>query len=158
MDTSWQLFGFGAVKAALRNVAEKVPENARKVMHRGADRIEKLAKLQCPHDTGDLEESIRQETTYEAKGRLAIDVLFGGEVNGSNVDDYGLEVHENYENMPGIATHGPGKNTLAKMAENPGVLIGSKFLTRALETVEPKLRLAIIDALVETIGKEGLDK
>lgn len=148
MLSKFKLTGFDALKAALRNVAEKVPETGRKTMHRGADKIEKLAKLQCPHDTGALEDSIHQEVQYEDRGRLAIDIVCGGESDGVNVDDYALEVHENYSHMK------PGPGTLAKMAANPGIEIGEKFLTRAVESQSDKLSRDIIEAVILTAKTE----
>lgn len=136
--------GIEAVILRLRNLAQTVPDNARKVMHRGADRIVKEAKLNVPVDTHNLEESIRKEVDYGFRGRLKIDITCGGEVNGVNVDQYAVIVHENYE---GMLKHGPGPGTLAKMAANPGRIIGSKFLERALEAERDKLNRAMIGVL-----------
>jgi hypothetical protein len=125
-----------SVMLQLRNIAEKVPDKARKTMHRAADRIVKEAKLNAPVDDGELEDSIRKEIEYERRGRLKIDIVMGGWVRGVNVDRYAVIIHENYE---GMLKHGPGKNTLAKMAANPGRFIGSKFLTRAGDKEKDKL-------------------
>jgi len=157
MDASWKLSGFGEVRAKLRNIADRVPEKSRKTMHRAADRVEKLAKLQCPHDTGALEASIRQEVIYDERRRLAIDIVAGGEAIGDDgkmvdVSDYAIEVEENYESMPNT----PGIHTLEKAVANPGVLIGSKFLERALEPERTRLYELMIEDVMEVVEQEGL--
>lgn len=142
-------FGIGEVKARLRNIAQKVPNHGARTMRSEADKIEKLSKLQCPHDDGRLEDSIHQEVmTDEGNKRLVIDIVAGGEIRGRDVDDYAVLIHENYE---GQLKHGPGVNTLAKMAANPGVVIGSKFIERAVDAREEPLTKAMIQAIVEVI-------
>ena len=147
MRPEMKVIGAAAVIAELRNIAEVVPDNARKVMHRGADRIVKEAKLNTPVDTHNLEESIRKEVDREATGgkRLKIDIAVGGIVDGVNVDEYAAEVHEAYETS--VAPNGPGPGTKEKMQANPGRQIGSKFLERAVETEQPKFIKALIDAV-----------
>lgn len=136
--------GADQVFVALRNTADRVSATARKTMHRGADQIVREAKLNTPHDDGELEDSIKKEVAYGERGRLQIDVVCGGIVRGVNVDNYAMEVHENYE---GMLRHGPGPNTLAKMNANPGRYIGSKFLERARAAVAPKLIRDMIQAV-----------
>jgi hypothetical protein len=135
-----KISGVPQLKTKLRNIAERVPATARKVMHRGADKIVAQSQLQCPEDKGNLVESIHQETTYEQRGRLAIDIVAGGTVNGVDVDEYATLIHENYESMK------PGPITLAKMAANPGIVIGSKFIQRAVDAAEPVLEKSMIEA------------
>ena len=138
-----RLEGTAELLASLRNISDKVSSTARKTMHRGADRIVKRAKLYAPVDTGALVDSIHKEVGYDDQNRrLEIDIVAGGEVDGVDVDAYVLEIHENYESMK------PGKNTLAKMAANPGVLIGSKFLERAVDEEREKLEREVIVASV----------
>jgi len=141
--------GVGQVKARLRNIAEKVPDHAARTMRTIAAKIEKQSKLQCPHDDGELEDSIHQEVMIdETNRRLVIDIVAGGVVRGVDVDQYAVIIHENYE---GQLKHGPGKNTLAKMAANPGVVIGSKFIQRAVDDAEPKLVKATIEAITTAV-------
>ncbi|AMB48264.1 HK97 gp10 family phage protein [Methylobacterium sp. AMS5] len=140
--------GFEGVMAMLRNVAEKVPENARKTMHRGADTIVREAKLNAPVDKHNLEESIRKEVNYTGlRRRLSISIVAGGQVNGVDVDEYAMEVHENYDDAR------PGPGTAAKRDANPGRQIGSHYLTRAVEDQKAKLEKAVIQAVV--IGSKG---
>jgi hypothetical protein len=143
---SMKISGVEQMLAQLQNVAERVSDTSRKTMHRNADAIVKLAKLQVPRDTGDLEESIRKEVSYDTgrNGRLVLTLTFGG----GNVDRYGIEIHENYD----IANAGP--QTQAKMRANPGVVIGRKFLERAIDQYLPKLN----KAMIESVGEEAVLK
>ena len=137
--------GFGAVFARLNNIGEKVPDNARKTMHRAADRVVRNAKLMAPVDKHNLEESIKKEISYGFRGRLQINVTAGGFVNGVNVSNYVAEVHENYSSFV------PGPNTVAKQNANPQVIVGEKFLERALEQERTKLRQQMIRAVAEAL-------
>lgn len=133
----------------LRNLAERVPETGRKTMHRGADKIVEEAQLNTPVDKHNLEKSIRKEISYSdtgsgSQGRLQIDIVVGGTVNGVDVDEYSVEVHERYEDFKGV-----GKGTQAKREANPSRYIGEKFLTRAFEAQRKKLMKAMIDAVEE---------
>jgi len=130
--------GVDEVILQLRNIAEKVPDHARRTMHNVSDKIVELAQLQAPVDKHNLEQSIHKEVFTEDNRRLAIDIKAGGEVNGVNVDEYAVQIHENYSDMK------PGKGTLAKMAANPGVQIGEKFLERAYDKYEDKLEKMMI--------------
>ena len=143
--------GIEQLMARLRNTAEKVPETARKTMHRGADRIVERARLQSPVDLHNLEESIQKNVGYEdgRRGRLRIDITVGGVVNGVDVDLYAVRVHEAYE--VSVAPNGPGPGTLAKMRANPGVRIGSKFLERALDRERDRLTRDMIAAITEVL-------
>lgn len=128
--------------ASLRNTADRVSSTARKTMHRGADKIVEEARLNAPVDKHNLEESIRKEVAYGYRGRLEIDIAMGGIVNGVNVDEYALEIHENYE------ARNPGKGTIAKRNANPGRYVGGKFLERAVETVRKTLSKDMIRAVM----------
>ena len=123
----------------LRNTADRVSGTARKTMHRNADKIVELAQLQTPVDKHNLEQSIRKEVGYGARGRLEIDIVVGGFVNGVNVDHYAAEVHENYDD------DNPGPNTEAKRNANPGVQIGHHYLERAVDKYRPKLQREMIE-------------
>jgi hypothetical protein len=129
--------------AQLRYLAQKVPENARKVMHREANNIVKEARLNAPVDDAELEDAIHIEKGYESRGRLTIDVVVGGIVRGVDVDRYAMLIHENYESMT------PGPGTIAKRAANPGRYVGGKFLERAVDDRMPKLEKAMIAGVLK---------
>ena len=139
--------GFDSVLAKLRNVAEKVPATGRKTMHRGADKIVLIAKDMCPFDTGALEGSIHQELQYENHGRLAIDIVCGGMVEGVDVDQYAMRIHENYNEM------NPGYGTILKQ-QRVDVKVGGKFLTRAVDSQKDRLSRDIIEAVITAAKSE----
>lgn len=139
-----KIFGADKVVAFLRNMALKVPDHARRTMHKSADEIVIRAKLFCPHDTGALEDSIHKEVGYGVRGRLEVDIVAGEGL------DYATMIHENYEN---VVQH-PGPGTEAKMAANPGVVIGSKFVTRAVDEQAPKMAPKMIEAIQTIIVDE----
>lgn len=124
----------GATQAItrLRSIGTLVPEQARKTMHASAERIVKEARLNAPVEHGNLEQSIHVEKSYEAgRGRLMIDVVAGGIVNGRNVDDYAAVMHE--------STYDLGPESLAKQEAHPERLVGPKFLERAAEAEQEPL-------------------
>lgn len=137
------VYGAEALVALLRNVAVKVPDHARRTMHRGADLIVERAQLFTPVETHALEQSIHKEVGFEGNRRLTIDVVAGEGL------DYASLIHENYESMH------PGPGTIAKREANPGVYIGEHFLTRAVDEQAPKLEKMVIEAVVGVMGEEG---
>lgn len=143
MKAKMTVHGAGYVWTRLRHAADRVKDGARKAMHRGAERIVKEARLNTPVDKHNLEESIRIEKDYTERGRLQIEIVAGGVINGVNVDDYFLEIHEHYED----GGRKPGPNTLAKMKANPGRWIGSGFLRRAVEDNREKIEQHAIDVI-----------
>ncbi|MCP1540061.1 hypothetical protein [Methylorubrum extorquens] len=147
-----QVAGTKSLLAELLNIGEKVPDNARKVMHRNADKIIEEAVLNAPVDKHNLEQAIRKRISYQStfRKRLKIDIEVGGIVNGVNVDEYAMQIHENYGSM------NPGKGTIAKRDANPGRFIGEKFLERAVEAVEGKLRPSLIQAVLRGINGKSI--
>lgn len=131
------------LKIALRNMSARLSDRARKVMRRNAVIIVSEAKLNTPVDTHALEDSIHMETSYGFRGRLQIDIVCGGLVDGVNVDEYAMLIHENYGSMK------PGPGTIAKRQANPGRYIGEKFLERAYEAQRAQLETEMIEAVNE---------
>jgi hypothetical protein len=152
MNAGAKISGLNELRAAFRNIATKVPENARKVMHRSADRIEKEAKINAPVDKHNLEESIHQELLYEERGRLGIDVVAGGVVGGVDVSDYAALIHENYPE-----DH-PGPGTQAKRSQYPDHHVGGHFLDRAIDAEKPKLLKAMIVGFMQDMSEVGTKK
>jgi hypothetical protein len=114
-------------------------------MKRSADRIVKEARLNTPVDTHDLEQSIHARKTYEDNSRrLQIEI-----VAGEGLEDYAIQVHEAYETA--VAPNGPGPGTLEKMKANPDRVIGSKFLERAVQEEQDKLRARMIEAVTRAV-------
>lgn len=141
MKAAMRVQGAGLLVTQLRHAGERVLDKARKTMHREADKIVKEAQLNAPVDKHNLEQSIRKEVSYGVRGRLQIDIVAGGMVNGVDVDLYVMEIHENYASM------GVGPGTAAKRAANPGRYVGEKFLERAVRDRKGKLNAAVISAV-----------
>lgn len=160
MKATMKVSGAKAVGFDLRSIADRVPDGARKQMHRSAEKIVKVARIQTPRDLGNLEKSIQILKSYGYRGRLQIDIGIhpsGDEVNINgkpiNVSDYAAIIHENYESV--IAKNGPGKRTLIKMNQYPGYRIGSGFLSRAAAAEEKKLEakmIAVIDQIISEVN------
>jgi HK97 gp10 family phage protein len=133
--------GVSETVLSLRNIGERVAENARKTMHRAADKIVERARLMAPVDEGNLEEAIQKDIKYEGKrNRLAIDIVIMDTVNGVNVADYATYMHEGSYNL--------GPLSQAKQAST-GVTVGPGFITRAGEEQKIKLEAAMIGAVNE---------
>jgi hypothetical protein len=153
-EASWH-----RVEVGLKNIAARVPDNARKTMRRTAERIVRKAKMYVPEDTGALMESIRLEVGYGPRGRLEIRVVVGGEgeimVNGRtiNVDQYAAIIHEHYESM---LVNGPGDRTEEKMALYGRDKVGSRFLTRAYDEERTLLDRDMIEGVKQIIKSEGM--
>lgn len=168
MRARMKLTGLTAVRTELRTIAEKVPDGARKTMHRAAARIVELARDYAPEDEGNLVRGIRIIKDYAGmNGRLQIDVgiempsdafsASGTPLTSEQFDRYVTLVHENYESIlrnprkdgsPG----GPSKTTLAKMAKNPNK-VGSGFLSRAAAEQSHKLPEDIMEAVTKVIDE-----
>jgi hypothetical protein len=140
-----KISGVAQVQAMLRYVAEKVPENGRKVMHKGAETIVVEAKLNAPVLEHAIEDSIHIEKDYVERGRLQITVVAGGVVNGKDVDQYVALIHEHFDSMK------PGPGTLAKQAAHPERIVGGKFLERARASQEQLIQKALIDSATKVI-------
>lgn len=152
--------GGRAVVVELRNIAQRVTNAARLRMHRGAAKVVKEGQLNAPRDTYRLEESIHIEKTYGTRGRLQIDIVAGGIVDGVNVDDYAALMHEHYEEIiSSDPTDEQGRarreGTIQKQAENPSRYIGGKYLERALEDTGKTLPGEIENDIDDAIGKAG---
>lgn len=134
--------GANRLAAELRNVGERVVENARKTMNASALRVVKQAKINAPVDDHELEDSIHIEKTYADRGRLQIEIVAGGIVRGVDVDDYAAIIHEDYASMT------PGPKTVEKRLQHPSAYIGEGFLERALQNENDKLTARLIGVVV----------
>lgn len=136
----------GATEAMvnLRNVSARVQANARKVMHRAADKIVKKAGEFAPVDKHNLEEAIEKRVGYDSarNGRLAIDIGLKDMVNGVDVSVYGVQMHEGEYNL------GPGS---IEKQMSTGKRVGPGFITRAFDEVAKTLPPEIKNAVDEEI-------
>lgn len=147
--------GFASVRTSLRSIGRRVPEAARKAMHRASVRIVKRAQLYVPEDTEALKNSIRIERSYGDRGRLQIDIVAGDAKtvrSGKEIDinQYAWIIHEHYGRMK------PGGKTLAKQAANPSILVGERFMTRAARDEEQGLRNLLVQSVTSIIIREKM--
>jgi hypothetical protein len=135
-----QVIGAKEAILSLKNIGLKVQENARKTMHRASDRIVVRAKKMAPVDTHNLENHIHKNVEYEGpKGRLKISV----DVDAvGDLADYAVIMHEGEYNL--------GPLSQAKNDSQPEA-VGNRFLTRAADEEEKKLKPAMIAAITEVI-------
>ncbi|QWY82998.1 putative tail component protein [Rhizobium phage RHph_X66] len=163
MNGRIRMTGLAAVRTELRTMATRVPEGARKTMHRSAQIIVEQARKYAPEDTGNLVRGIQIIKDYAgANGRLQIDVgimmppdafsASGTPLTEAQFDRYVTLVHENYESI----IQNPGKRTQQKMGENPGK-VGSGFLTRAAAEEGQKLEAKTIAAITQIIREVQKD-
>lgn len=127
---------------------------AREQMKRQGEAIAKQAQKYAPVDHKgpgpglppgrELERSIESHKNYESNRRLQMVVNVGGVVDGVDVDDYVMEMHE------GLAPYGSGEYQLGPASVAKGAGVGGKFLERAFREREDKL----VDEIVAEIEKE----
>ena len=159
MKASIQVTGGPAVQGRLRHIGERVVDSARKMMHSSADKIVAQAKINAPVEKYRLEESIRKEVSYGHRGRLQIDIVVGGTIDGVNVDQYAAIIHERYEDI--ISDDPTDKNgytrreaTKIKQRAHPESYVGGKFLDRAADPYKEKLRARMAEAITQVIEEE----
>lgn len=159
MKPRMKVTGMSAVRTELRVYADRVPDTARKTMHRSAAQIVKMAKEYSPEDESNLVRGIQIIKDYAGQnGRLQIDVgiimppdafsASGTPLTSAQFDNYATLVHENYEYVARV--NGPSAKTIAKMAEH-GEKVGSGFLRTAAKEEEHKLDKKMIDAITKVI-------
>lgn len=115
-----------------------------KVMMAAGLTVAKGSADRAPYKDGPLEDSHKAEVIASGKERIRIEVSAGGSVNGVNVDDYVIEMHESNYNL--------GEASMRKQAANPAIRVGRKFMERSLEDNEDDIIKAIEDAILKEIG------
>ena len=154
MKIGMRVTGADRARVELRHNADRVRDNARGFMRRSADRIVEEAKILAPRDLYNLEEAIHIEKDYGTSGRLEIDIVAGGTVNGVNVDEYAAIIHENYEQII-VEDGNPERRqgTKEKQMQHPDKVIGSKFLERAAKAEEKGLAQRMLTAVLAGIRR-----
>jgi hypothetical protein len=116
----------------------------------GAKRIQKKARMYAPVDEGNLEESIKIERRQGAKGRVAIEVGVDEShpvpqrLDGATVGQYAARMHEGFYDL--------GMRSQAK--ENRlGVIVGRKYLARAMKEEKPQIEAEMRAAVKATIER-----
>lgn len=147
-----KITGTNEVKVELRNVADRVADTARSAMRRSAIRIRDEARINAPRDLWNLEDSIQIVRDVGVSGRLQLDIDIIPVVNGVNVAQYALIIHENYNSI--IVEDGdPNRRqgTREKQEQYPNNVIGEKFLERAANDEQKTLQKYMIEAVTKAI-------
>lgn len=145
MNITMKVTGVQAAVLRLRNIEKRVHENARKTMHRAADRIVATAKKMAPVDEHNLEDAIVKQVGYEGdRRRLAIDVVVLPSVNGVRVEDYAAYMHNGEYNL--------GEKSQAKQAGQNEV-VGPGFIDRAADREQERLRRVMVAAVEEEVSR-----
>ncbi|MBD9511631.1 HK97 gp10 family phage protein [Ensifer sp. ENS10] len=163
MKSKLKVTGLAAVRTELRSYGDRVPDAARKTMHRSAEIIRDMAREYAPEDEGNLVRGIKIIKDYGANGRLQIDIGIempadafsksGTPLTAASFDRYATLVHENYESEVAYV-NGPSRATIAKMARH-GEKVGSFFLRTAAEEEEKKLDDKMVNAITQVINEVG---
>lgn len=156
MKASVRVSNVDKVLAELRHTGDRVVGSARGAMRRAAARIVENARINAPRDRWNLEESIQLVRDYGIRGRLELTIEMGGVVNGVNVDQYALIIHENYEGII-VDDDNPERRqgTREKQAQYPNHYIGGKFLSRAVDEEQQKLMKHLVGAVTHAIKGGG---
>jgi hypothetical protein len=136
-----KVIGSKEVILKLRNMGDRVQENARKTMHRSADRIVKTAQKMAPVDQGNLEAAIQKQVGYESyRGRLKIDVVVVDSVNGVDVSRYAEQMHYGHYKL--------GEKSQLKQ-DGQSEIVGPGFLTRAAAPEDDKLNRQMVEMIAQ---------
>jgi hypothetical protein len=137
-----KLIGIDSVSALLIQDGKRATSAALRQMRKEAKIIKELSVANSPVDEGNLEAAHAVEEIKKGNERTVIEVGVGGIVNGVDVDAYATEMHE------GLYSLGPRSE--AKQASN-GHIVGRKFLERALDEREPKMKEEIETAVSDAL-------
>lgn len=123
---------------AVRGVSEEIKE--------GAKDIQDLARLQAPVDEGNLEDAIKVEVDRSGiNGRIQAYVYVDSDHEadeGKTVGDYAPRMHEGTYNL------GPRSRIKQSAA---GVVVGRKFLERAVDDLAPGIINRVYRAIQRTM-------
>lgn len=144
---SFETSGIEQLRIKLQRLAG-VSTVANEELKKCATEVRDLARKMAPLDKGNLEKAIkiRYEGTQGAGGRFVkgggtYSIFIDGTMpvegrEGKTVGDYAWEQHEHLE------PYGPwklGPKSEQKQRENPSILVGGKFLERAIEELRAKI-------------------
>jgi hypothetical protein len=144
------LLGLQELTASLRNVADMSSRGVRDALEHGAEDIQKLARLYAPVDEGNLEDSIKIDGTRDVSSQpgrkmfmVYVDLSHPAE-GGRSVGEYAERMHETSYNL--------GPKSAAK-EDAIGMMVGPKYLERAVEDLEDEINQKATLGLLKGIGK-----
>lgn len=135
--------GVKEARLFLQNIAGRTSQALRIEMYNAAKETEKIAKEMVPEDTKALHDSIKVVEQQSSSHRYHVSVVAGSDTiinkfSGMTVSTYAAIVHENYEDYATSEDSMAARNRRRKEART-GRIVGSKFLTRALDEVDQTL-------------------
>lgn len=139
-----RITGIDQIIAKLENVGDRTTRSARRELDKGAEAIRDLARLQAPVDEGNLEEAIdikKERTGPHGRKVVYVYVDEDHEAGNKTVGAYYIQMHE------GIGWSSLGPKSIAKQLANPGIMVGRKYLERAVDRLEPIIHRRIADAV-----------
>jgi len=153
MKVGLTIKGVDQVRAELRHTSSRVVDTARGAMRRAALRIRDEARINAPRDKWNLEEAIQIVRTVGERGRLQLDIDIVPTINGVNVAQYALIIHENYNSIIVEPNDNPmaRAGTKEKQAQYPDHVIGEKFLERAAEKEQQTLTKHLVSVVTSAI-------
>lgn len=125
-----------ATLVTLRNALERSSRGAREALQNGAEEIKELAVQYAPFDEGNLESAIKTRKSQDGR-RNMFEVYVDEDAEGSHdrlVGDYAFEMHEGVYNL--------GEKSQEK-ANMSGLPVGRKFLERAKDELDGKIRIEV---------------
>lgn len=157
---SVQVTGADELKYLLRQAGERAVKGAFDQMRKEAKRIESLAKQMAPVDEGDLEDAIQMVETGGGRDNLGRfsrkSITIEVDMNASaGVDSQGRPrtvgayAYTMHEHLTPYGEFRLGKKSRAKQASQ-SVMVGGKYLERAMEEVMPGL----IERVVKHVREE----
>ena len=157
---SLKIRGIDDMVFKLENDAKRASEGARFAMKDGAEKIAKLASDFAPEEIGNLGLSIKADMEKAYSKARAHFVVYVDESTpaehpeklstaGKTVGDYAFYMHEGI--IPGVQ-YKLGKQSLRKQADL-GVVVGIKFLERAVIELEDEIYHDVEQNLNKRIGK-----
>lgn len=141
------LTGFEELVASLQNTAERSSRGAREELVKGAYKIKNLAELYAPVDKGNLEKAIKVGEEIGVNRRKAYFVFVDETLpagDGKTVGDYATEMHE--------GTYKLGKDSEKKQQSNPGIVVGRKYLERAMLDLDDEIKAAVESKVNQGVG------
>lgn len=134
MGLRWKGLTPKALGTLWTNAARNVRREARDTLREETETIKDLSVQMVPLDTGEAEKSHRVVEKQANQFRMGISIEVGGMVDGVNVDDYILFLHEGDYKL--------GPRSSQKQAGS-SVKVGRKFLDRAYQERRDELIAAI---------------
>lgn len=137
-----RIVGLRETQVSIRQTGERAKSHVLRQMRKEAQEIKKISQEQAPRDEGNLEEAHHVTEVKKGRERTVIEIEVGGVVNGVNVDQYALEMHESVYNL--------GPESLKKQAGQQRI-VGRKYLERAVEERDREMQRRLQEAAEEAL-------